>query len=151
MKKNLRTLAILICAAFTLCFTQCTKSPENLIIGSWILEYTETTTTYDDQTQINHQTPDEGEQVVFTFNKDLSLVMEDTKVENGNTHVTTSRGSYLITDNTITMTSEDEGDEPVTYNIDLLDKKEMTLSMTQTGTSLGHTITVTAKIQMKRK
>ena len=153
MKKSIKALAILICAAFALCFTQCTKSPEDLIIGSWILEYTEITSVYDDQTEIEQETPDEGEQVVFTFNKDLSMTMEDTEVENGTTHTDISNGTYLITDNTITMTVVDEdGDvETLNFNIDLLDKKEMTLSQTQTDTFLGHTYTITVKVQMKRK
>ena len=154
MKKCLKFLAVVICAAFTLCFTQCTKGPEDLIIGSWVVEYTETTQTYDGETEIEHETPAEGEQVVITFNKDLSMTIEETKVVDGTTHTDISRGTYLITDNTITMTVVDEDDDeeaPQTLNIDLLNKKEMTLSASDSGSFGTHTYSITIKIQMKRK
>lgn len=152
MKNILKTLAVIICASFTLCFTQCTKSPENLIIGSWVLEYEDTTTTQDGETVIDHKTPEEGEQVVMTFNKDLSMVIEETEVENGSTQVTTTRGTYLITDNKITINSEIDGQSTsITYDIDYIDKHELTLSLFESGSYGIHTYSVSVKIQFKRK
>ena len=151
MKKHLKTLAVLICAAFALLFTQCSKAPEDLIIGSWILEYTETTEIEDEVTETEIETPEEGERTIITFKKDLTMVIEETEIEDGDTQVTTSHGTYLITDNTLTLYSEDADMDSATFNIDLLDRKAMTLSASSAFDVYGHHYEYIFKIQLKRK
>ena len=152
MKKSLKTLAVLLCAALALLFTQCSKAPEDLIIGSWIIECTENTQIQDDETETEIETPEEGEQIVLTFNKDNTVVIEETEIEDGTTHITTSRGTYLIADNKLTLINNDEGDyDSQTYDIDLLDRKAMTLSISEAYDLYGHHYEYIFKIQLKKK
>lgn len=148
MKKNLRPFAVLICAALALCFTQCKKSTEDLIVGKWSLIDWEITQTYGSETVTNHETPDYGESTIFSFNKGDTFTMETTYEDDGTTYTDTTNGTYTVADNKIIMTTTD-GSE--TFDIVSLTNKELVLSMSESNTMEGITYTITVKITMKRQ
>ena len=152
--KTIKTLAVVICAAFALCFTQCTKSPEDLIIGSWSIEDAELIQTYGNESETQHFGPEENETAVITFNKDNTLTQVETKTENGITHTSTTYGTYTLEDNKLSLIwneDEDEEYETQVYNVETLNKQDMVLSMSQSGMDEGILYTVTAKIYLKRQ
>ena len=146
MKKSLKTLAVLICAAFALCFTQCTKSPEDLIIGTWNMEDVEITESYGDQSVTEHNGPEENETVVITFNKDNTMTQVVTTVEDGITYTHTKRGTYTLVDNNLSFVLSG----PQTYDIETLDKHDMILSTSESGMIDGILHTTIGKVYLKR-
>lgn len=150
MKKSLKTLAVLICAAFALCFTQCTKSPEDLIIGSWNMEDAVITQSYGDQSMTEHIGPEENETVVITFNKDNTLTQVETTVEDGITYTNTTRGTYTLVDNKVSFVWDD-ADEPQTYDIETLDKQDLVFTASESGMVEGVLYTATVKVYLKRQ
>ena len=150
MKKSLKALAILICAAFALCFTQCTKSPEDLIIGSWSIEDAELIQTYGNESETEHFGPEENETAVITFNKDNTMTQVETEIEDGVTHTSTSTGTYTLEDNKLSLKWGDDFETQV-YDVETLTKKDLTLSYSESGMIEGVLYTITAKIYLKRQ
>ena len=149
--KTIKTLAVVICAAFALCFTQCTKSPEDLIIGSWNIEDAELIQTYGNESETMHFGPEENETAVITFNKDNTMTQVETETENGVTHTSTSYGTYTLEDNKLFLNWEGEDYETQIYDIETLNEQDLILSMTQSGMDEGIPYTVTAKVYLKRQ
>ena len=150
MKKCLKTLAVVICAAFALCFTQCTKSPEELIIGSWNIVDAELTETYGNESETEHFGPEENETAVITFNKDNTMTQVETEIEDGITHTSTSTGTYTLEDNKLSLKWGDDFETQV-YDVETLTKKDLTLSTTESGMIEGVLYTITARIYLKRQ
>lgn len=147
MKKSLKTLAAVVIAALTFGLTACTKDADDLIIGSW--EMTSMTLSIDssdapEDSWSNTWTPEQGESTVWTFNKDNTVTVTDT--ENGET--TTENGTYSVKDNTLTMTVDSETE---ILNIDNIDKKSMTLSISESNTEEGTTHTESLVINFTKK
>ena len=150
MKKCLKTMAVVICAAFALCFTQCTKSPEDLIIGSWSIEDAELIQTYGNESETEHFGPEENETAVITFNKDNTMTQVETEIEDGITHTSTSTGTYTLEDNKLSLKWGDDFETQV-YDVETLTKKDLTLSYSESGMIEGVLYTITAKIYLKRQ
>jgi uncharacterized membrane protein len=162
MKNSLKTLAAVVIAALTLSLTGCTKDAEDLIIGSW--EETSVTITsvvsgYTGEyaewngTHTETETPEAGESVVLTFNKDNTM----SSVQNYEGGTYTTSGTYTVDGNKLTMTISDSDGDTYTeaYNIDNIDKKAMTLSFNEsyTDTEDGQNaqVSVTMVINLTRK
>jgi len=147
-------------AALALAVTGCQKDPEDLIIGSWQVESQVYTTTAGSRTHTETETPQPGESVVITFNKDLSFVATTTWVEDGETTSVSDRGTYSISGDLLTVVSthsweNEDGElqsdvETMTFTIKSLDKKEMVLSMSETETEDGTTYTYTTEATFKK-
>ena len=150
MKKCLKTMAVVICAAFALCFTQCTKSPEELIIGSWTIEDAELIETYGNESETEHFGPEENETDVITFNKDNTMTQVETEIEDGITHTSTSTGTYTLEDNKLSLKWGDDFETQV-YDVETLTKKDLTLSTSESGMIEGVLYTITARIYLKRQ
>ena len=160
MKKAMRFLTVAFVAALALAVTGCQKDPEDLIIGSWQVESQVYTTTAGSRTHTETETPQPGESVVITFNKDLSFVATTTWVEDGETTSVSDRGTYSISGDLLTVVSthsweNEDGElqsdvETMTFTIKSLDKKEMVLSMSETETEDGTTYTYTTEATFKK-
>lgn len=151
MKKNLKALAVLICAAFALCFTQCSKPTEDLIVGSWNVVETVITETYNGETEVDHEDIDDGESIVFTFNNDNTLNVVSVMIDDGITETETVEGTYTIDGNKLTMTKSGYDERPETYNIETLTKQELVLSIAYTEMLDDMPYSASIKIYMKRK
>lgn len=144
MKKIAKSLTAVLCAVLTLGFTACQRDYEDLIIGSWNVENVVSISTELDRTFTDTYTPaDEGESMVFTFNKDNSFAITRSWTQEGVTRTDTLRGSYSINDNMLSVVMphfirNDEGElvtEEVTtrFTIDKLDKKEMAITESESS------------------
>ena len=160
--KTLKTLAAVVIAALTLSLTSCGKDAEDLIIGSWEMisaTYTMTTSglTGDyaqyNGTQTETETPAAGESTVMTFQKDGTY----TNVNTDEDGTYTTSGTYTVKDDKLTMTmTEGNQTETMTFNIDNIDKKNMVISYSETGTEevvpgMTATMSVTIKINLTKK
>lgn len=135
MKKTLKTLAVTVIAALTMSLTGCQKDAD-LIVGTWDVtsetiswsisgltgEYAE----YNgDETET--VTPEAGYSQTMTFNKDNTCTITET--DEG--HTESMSGTYTVKDGKLTLTVDRDSQ---TYNIDNIDKKEMTLSYSESHT-----------------
>ncbi len=137
MKRTSRILTAILCAVLTLGFTACQRDYEDLIIGLWEV-VSSTLITTDNGTFT--ETPEEGQQEVLTFNKDLSCVMSETEHSGDESLTESFRGTYSISDDLLTMVvtynwTDDEGDlhsdvQTLTFTIKTLDKDNLVLSRT---------------------
>ena len=160
MKKAMKFLTVAFVAALALAVTGCQKDPEDLIIGSWQVESQVYTTTTGSRTHTETETPQPGESVVLTFNKDLSFVGTMTWTEDGETVSETHHGTYSISGDQVAMTvtsswQDDYGEwhsevDTETFTIKTLDKKVLVLVMTETETEDGVTVTYSDEINLKR-
>ena len=151
MKKNLKTLALLIYAAFVLCFTQCTKPAKDLIIGTWKVVDMVITQTYGDNTEIDHEDSNDGEPIVFTFNKDNSMTISKFEEENDVIHAETIFGTYSIADNKLTLVPDNDDEKPEIYDIETLTKQELVISMSESNVIEDTPYSISIKITMKRQ
>lgn len=151
MKKNLKTLAVFICAAFLLCFTQCTKPAKDLIIGTWKVVDMVITETYGDNTEIDHEDLDDDEPFTFTFNKDNTMTISKFEVENDVIHAETIFGTYSIANNKLTLVPDNEDEKPEIYDIETLTKKELVISMSQSDEIEDTPFSISIKITLKRQ
>lgn len=145
--KSIKTLAAIAFAALTLSLTGCSKDPEDLIIGSWeVTSMTMSLTSSEapGQPWTETFTPEEGESTVMTFAKDNTLTIVNT--EDGRTE--TDNGTYSVDDNTLTMTYD--GDTQ-TFTISKIDKKNMTLTYSESGEEDGVTLTESLTIELAKK
>lgn len=149
--KSIKTLAAIAFAALTLSLTGCSKDPEDLIIGTWI--ETEATYTENDNGEITTQSMlEEGESLEMTFNKDLTY----TSIYHSNAGDSEEHGTYSVSGDKLSITStiEFDGESETTtevFNIDNIDKKNMTISMGETMTFGEETYSYTIKIVLKKK
>jgi hypothetical protein len=145
--KSIKTLAAIAFAALTLSLTGCSKDPEDLIIGTWEETEVTYTETYNGNTETNSML-EEGETAEITFNKDLTF----SSIYHSNVGDATSNGTYSIAGDKITITTVMEEDTDVeVYNIDNIDKKNMTLSISESMTYEGETYSYSIKIVCKKK
>ena len=143
MKKSLKTIAAVVCAALTLCLTGCQKDPEDLIIGTWSEDEITYTLTQGGSTMTLPMT-EPGETTEITFKEDKTYTSIYHSVDGD----AEGSGTWSITGNTITFTDEFG---PVAYNIDKLDKKVCQLSYTETDEDEDGPFTATIVIKMTRK
>ena len=146
--KTLKTLAVVVIAALTFSLTSCTKSAEDLIIGTW--ESTNFTMTsvasgYTGEYAVLNGTRTETENgnTTLTF-KDNGTVVSTT-VEDG--HTETETGTYKVEDDDLILTYDGV---TMTMDIDNIDKKSMTLTYSESGEDDGQTYTTTIVMKMKR-
>ena len=158
----MKTLAAVVIAALTFSLTSCTKDAEDLIIGSWEetdATYTSVVSGYTGEyadwngTHTETETPEPGEAVILTFNKDNTL----SSVQTFEGHTFTTNGTYTIDGDKLTMTfvdSEGNSDTEI-YNIDNIDKKAMTLSIsdsyTDTEDGQNAQVSISIVINLTRK
>ena len=151
MKKTLKTLAAVFGAALIMCTIGCSKDPEDLIIGSWdvqniIMSRTISGLTGEfaeyNGTVCDTIAPEPGESTTLTFNKDNTCVIVNVEQQNTDTQ----NGTYTVVDKTLTMTIDGDAE---TYVIDNIDKKNMTLSVTESGTDTEAGQTYTYSYSMK--
>ena len=147
MKRPLKTFVAVVCAALTLTFASCTKDAEDLIIGSWQGIEELVNEQGSDETEV--YVFDETQEVIWTFNKDLTFTMMNKWVdeEHGRSETLNQNGTYSVKDNKLTITAT-YGNESDTYTLDIdyIDKEGMMLSMTETDGSYGYTM----KIRFRR-
>ena len=149
--KSIKTIAAVVFAALTLSLTGCSKDPEDLIIGTWEETEATYTETHNGNTE-THSMIEAGETVEITFNKDLTY----TSVYHSNVGDSEDHGTYSISGDKLTFTSTIEfgGESETTtevYNIDNIDKKNMTLSASESMTFEGETYSYSIKIVCKKK
>jgi uncharacterized lipoprotein YehR (DUF1307 family) len=147
MKKNMKILAAIVGVIVILSLTGCKKEPANLIIGTWQETEVTYTETVNGETSEPLSMLEPGETVTMTFNKDNTYTGK-TVSEDITFDVT---GTWFIEDNKITITQneDDLGFGSMIYDIDLLDKKNMTLIYTETDEEdSSHTASIV--IKMKR-
>ena len=151
--KTLKTLAVVVIAALTFSLTSCTKSAEDLIIGTW--ESTNFTMTsvasgYTGEYAVLNGTRTETENgnTTLTF-KDNGTVVSTT-VEDS--HTETETGTYKVEDDDLILTYDGV---TMTMDIDNIDKKSMLLvaedSYDDTDDGQNAHIEITVKMSFKRK
>ena len=146
--KSIKTLAAIAFAALTLSLTGCSKDPEDLIIGTWeVTSMTMSLTSSEapDQPWTETVTPENGESTVLTFAKDNTVTIVDTESDG---HYETETGTYSVNDHTLTMTFEGDSE---TYTISNIDKKNMTISASESGVEDGITYTESLTIELAKK
>lgn len=143
--KSMKTLVAVVIAALTLCLTGCKKDYENLIVGSWEQTSMSLTVTSSqmDQPWSETWTPEEGERTVITFNNDNTV----TVVETNHDETETTRGTYNVDGDKLTMTMDGETE---TFNIDKLDSKNLSISYSESGTEEGVTYTESMVVNFKK-
>ena len=146
MKKSLKTLAAVVLAALTMSLTGCTKDPSDLIIGTWQAYYSEVVSTFMGQTYTSTNNY-ENQTSLTTFKKDGTFETSDT--ENGRT--TTSNGTYVVKDNTLTMTFTEDNESYVeSYVIAEINKNDVTLTASESGTDEGVSYSVDITFKLKK-
>ena len=125
MKKVFKLFTVVCFVAALACMSSCTKSQEDLIIGSWKAT-TVTSEPANPFAMLLNGT-------VFTFNADNTFsITIDALAGEGTT------GTYTIADNKLSMTSEGE---TIVGEIKTLDKKKLVFSMVETDEDVTMTIT----------
>lgn len=139
-----KVFSILMVAMFATAMFSCSKDAEDLIIGTW----EETEATYNQTINGEAQDPismlEPGETVTITFKDDHTFTSvyhsnEGDGEEDG--------GSWSVDDDKLTMT---DGFGTMTYHIDNIDKKSMSLTYSESGEEDGQTYTTTIVMKMKR-
>ena len=131
MMKPLKTLAAVALAALTLSLSGCCKDPADLIVGSW--EATSETLSYSSSngTESGPHTNTFGDgtglTLTITFNENGTGSYTSTYTHDGETLPFTDTFAYTVHGHKLTMTMNSDGENGI-YNIDDIDKKEMTLS-----------------------
>lgn len=148
MKNSIKALAVLFFAAFIMSLTGCKKEPADLIIGTWQEMEAFYTQTINGETDDPESMLEPGDVVTMTFNKDNTYT---TKSVSGDS-VDEDSGTWSIVDNKLTIKEADEdfGVTTMTFDIELLDKKNMTLVYEESSSELGMTYSVNITIKMKR-
>ena len=148
MKNSIKTLVALFFAAFILSLTGCKKEPADLIIGSWQELEAVYTETINGETNYPESLLEPGEVVTMTFNKDNTYTSKSVLGDD----VNVTSGTWSIVDNKLTFTQDEEelGISSMTFDIELLDKKDMTIVCNESGTQLGITYNINITIKMKR-
>lgn len=111
-----------------------------------------------DRTFTDTYTPaNEGESMAFTFNKDYSFAITRSWTEEGVTRTDTQRGSYSISDNTLSVVMphfvrNDEGElvseeETIPFTIDKLDKKEMAITESESSPDGDYSWSITYNLK----
>lgn len=126
MKKVFKLFTVVCFVAALASMTSCTKSQEDLIIGSW------KTTSVTSEPADPFMTLLNG--TIFTFNADNTFSMALTFL--GETDST--MGTYTIADNKLTMNAEGE---PMVCDIKTLDKEKLVFSTTETTDEGTETVT----------
>ena len=143
MKRTFKTIVAVFVAALTLSLTGCQKDPEDLILGTWLEN--EVTMTYTQGGQsMTLPGLEQGETVEMTFNEDGTYK----SVYHSNDGESEDNGTWSIKDNKLTTVSEGEA---ITFNIDLLDKKNCNLSYTESDEDEDGPYTISIVIEMTRK
>lgn len=143
--KSIKTFAAFFCAALMMSLVGCSKDPEDLIIGTWDETSVIYTETVDGVTGEPISMLESGEKTTITFNEDKTYT--STYVSNVGT--STDAGTYLIEDGKLTITANDYPISMV-YTIDNIDKKDMTLTNTETWTDDGVSYSTTIRIVLKK-
>jgi hypothetical protein len=163
MKKTLKMLAAVVCAALTLSLTGCTKDNEDLIVGTWNV-VSETmivsgSPIAEENGTFTEQIP-EGYTMSMTFNKDNTGAITESEGD----HTESEPFTYTVAGDILNIIYEEEPGSSYGYsvriNIEKLDKKELILSMTEkiiheaydddNGEIQEYECTETIKINMKR-
>lgn len=125
MKKVFKLFTVVYFVAALASMTSCTKSQEDLIIGSW------ETTSVTSEPANPFITILNG--TIFTFNADNTFsVIPERLVGDGTT------GTYTIADNKLTMNAEGE---PMVCDIKTLDKEKLVFSTTEPTDEGTETVT----------
>ena len=117
MKKVFKLFTVVCFVAALASMTSCTKSQEDLIIGSWKATSVTSEPANPFISLLNG--------TVFTFNADNTFSMALTFL--GETDST--MGTYTIADNKLTLTAEGE---TIVCDVQTLDKEKLVFSMTET-------------------
>lgn len=144
MKNTIKTLAVAFCAALTLSLAACTKSAEDLIIGTWQEnEITYTVVQGGETMSMPMLEPNETAEITFNEDGTYSSIYHS---EYGDAD---GHGTWSIKDEKLTIT--EEGTDPMVYTIDKIDKKVCNLTYTESGEDEDGPYTTTIVLKMTRK
>lgn len=150
MKKSLKTLAAVVCAALTLSLVGCNKDPEDLIIGTWNATTAYATTTIAgvgeeyDGTSNDTVTFAEG-QYSYTFNKDNTMVLHSVDEESG--EVSDDTYTYTLTDKKLVLSQDGRSQE---MTITEISKKDLVLTSSISMAQGGASMTMDTEIHFKK-
>ena len=139
MKKHFMTLMALVCAIFILSLTGCKKDPAEMIIGTWQETEAIYTEKVNGEITETYSLIEPGETITMTFNMDNTYT-EKTVSEDYNYEYT---AIWSIVDDKLTTI---DGDYVMTFDIDHLNKNNMTLVYTDDDGKYS----VSIVIKMKR-
>ena len=140
--KTMKFFAAMCCAAIVFAFTGCSKDNAKDIIGSWSLQSTTVTETFNGQSHTETETLEEGESSIYTFNEDNSY--SNVITYDGQSYTRT--GTYSISGDKLTINTVDFDGEAETYTCTVkIDGNDMTLTFTESQN--GFTITEVSSLK----
>ena len=130
-------------AMFATAMFSCSKDAEDLIIGTW--EETEVTYTENVNGEVRELSMLEpGEVTTITFKDDHTFT---TVYHSNDGDSDEDGGTWSVDGDKLIIV---DGDDPVAYNIDNIDKKNLTISYSESEVEEGISYTASIVIKMKR-
>ena len=138
----MKLFAALFCAVMTLAFTGCSKDDfEKDIVGTWKAISITFTEVYDGQSHTETETPEGDSRITFNSDKTYQLTTDGEVV---------ARGTWNIKDDKLTMTiTEGDGIGMENATIDI-DGSDMTLTMSESYSEGGRTMSITIVMKLKK-
>lgn len=138
-----KVFSILMAAMFATAMFSCSKDAEDLIIGTW--EETEVTYTENVNGEVRELSMLEpGEVTTITFKDDHTFT---TVYHSNDGDSDEDGGSWSVDGDKLIIV---DGDDTMAYNIDNIDKKNLTISYSESGEEDGISYTASIVIKMKR-
>ena len=138
-----KVFSILMVALFATAAVSCSKDTEDLIIGSWNEEEVIYSYVLNGVAQEPMSMLEPGETATITFNEDRTY----NSIYHSTVGDAEDSGTWSYADNKLTIISDGS---PMVYDIDHIDKNNMTLIYNEEGEEDGDTYSVTISMKMKR-
>ncbi len=138
-----KVFSILMAAMFATAMFSCSKDAEDLIIGTW--EETEVTYTENVNGEVRELSMLEpGEVTTITFKDDHTFT---TVYHSNDGDSDEDGGTWSVDGDKLIIV---DGDDTMAYNIDNIDKKNLTISFSESGEEDGISYSASIVIKMKR-
>ena len=138
-----KVFSILMAAMFATAMFSCSKDAEDLIIGTW--EETEVTYTENVNGEVRELSMLEpGEVTTITFKDDHTFT---TVYHSNDGDSDEDGGTWSVDGDKLIIV---DGDDTMAYNIDNIDKKNLTISYSESGEEDGISYSASIVIKMKR-
>ena len=157
MKRTFFHTMMMLVAVATLTLTSCSKEPEDLILGEWNVTSANQSATILGKT-LNFDISQAFQS--FEFQEDGTCLMKGHKMkldyQDGKLglifgeELESTTCTYTINGNNLELVGSSIVDFPLIFNIDLLERKEMNLSLSESISKLGISIDITMNIAMEK-